>query len=51
MEWLVADMVAGNIVFSKTELADAANDVMTLIDPDRCAVCHVLLQSRARLST
>lgn len=38
MEWLVADMVAGNIVFSKTELADAANDVMTLIDPDRCAV-------------
>ena len=49
MEWLVADMVAGNIVFGKAELADAANDVMRLIDPERCAACAALAQKGAAL--
>ena len=33
MDWLVADMVAGNIVFGKAELADATGDVMMLMNP------------------
>ncbi|KAK9834126.1 hypothetical protein WJX81_000127 [Elliptochloris bilobata] len=43
LDWLMADMVAGNIVFGKAELEDAARDVMALMTPPETAH-HVVLE-------